>query len=815
MDDIKKNEEQQKINSYAENLIDKIKIENMHKRFVSRNQIFQNFIDLLNQYQNSCYEFSKPLKSKYLIIENASNSVIKLCNQLLTTIKLQNDIYCKFSNELNNLIKNNKNLSDNNEKKVYNDYTKLEKEYKNDKINSEKEKNQYNKDFAELEQYLKDSEEKNINNIDINIKNNDKTNNNNSNNNANNINNNNIKIDTKISKMVTNVKKNEKLYQDSIENLKKKKVKKNSKEKDILMLYQKYDEDFSNKIKEIIGKFIEFYKNLNESNRKLLEELDKAYKNINISKDIDGFINKVLNSNNKNIDEEIKYESYKPKYSIIPNSENKSENYKDLDINFRVTLFLKNKFKDICPDINLKEEEDKNILRKLSSKIFESKDVISDEDQKKILALLENKKNRDYLLVILSKQRSNSRFQKSVNIIRNMGEILKKILEYAEKENGYDHAKYCIILSQTFYSEEKDKKKKNYLFEFIKNNKWLTSTQFWEKMVDNMINKEIEINNNILGKAALEKETPEIRRVRISQVCLTQLITFSGNMVDFNLDKNDIKKIIDDNVKKYEIDESNANIIYESFEGAWKEYQKIKSNQISPENDDILYAKMKFSKLKSTNFDLIKKRPKINFDKIDKDELNKMYKEKERRHSISGIRNENYILKGVKVIDNIKKEFVVDELKLKSKAKSQNLIENTKKKKLSQSVMLAKTIKTKSEKIEPEDKKEKFKEKNEIKEENEDEEESNNINNNKDNNEEIKDNKIEKNIINEEINNNKDNNEEIKDNKIEKNIINEEIKKNEDKKNIDENKDKEDKKEKEDNKIEDKKEDIKDEIEQK
>ena len=106
----------------------------MHKRFVSRNQIFQNFIDLLNQYQNSCYEFSKPLKSKYLIIENASNSVIKLCNQLLTTIKLQNDIYCKFSNELNNLIKNIKNLSDNNEKKVYNDYTKLEKEYKNDKI---------------------------------------------------------------------------------------------------------------------------------------------------------------------------------------------------------------------------------------------------------------------------------------------------------------------------------------------------------------------------------------------------------------------------------------------------------------------------------------------------------------------------------------------------------------------------------------------------------------------------------------------------------------------------------------------------------
>ena len=42
-----------------------------------------------------------------------------------------------------------------------------------------------------------------------------------------------------------------------------------------------------------------------------------------------------------------------------------------------------------------------------------------------------------------------------------------------------------------------------------------------------------------------------------------------------------------------------------------KNIKKKKSNQISPENDDILYAKMKFSKLKSTNFDLIKKKPKI------------------------------------------------------------------------------------------------------------------------------------------------------------------------------------------------------------
>lgn len=64
-------------------------------------------------------------------------------------------------------------------------------------------------------------------------------------------------------------------------------------------------------------------------------------------------------------------------------------------------------------------------------------------------------------------------------------------------------------------------------------------------MTDYMIEKEIESNNKILGQEALDKETLEGKRDRYSQVCISQLLTFSENMIDFGLSKNDINKIME------------------------------------------------------------------------------------------------------------------------------------------------------------------------------------------------------------------------------------------------------------------------------
>ena len=137
------------------------------------------------------------------------------------------------------------------------------------------------------------------------------------------------------------------------------------------------------------------------------------------------------------------------------------------------------------------------------------------------------------IIVVLSNQRTKGRFERSWRLIYILGQILNKILQISEHEKNYEDVKHCIILSQTFFCSEKKTKNKYFLFEYIKNNKWLKSPKFWDEMTDYMIEKEIESNNKILGQEALDKETLEGKRERYSQVCISQLLTFSENMIDF------------------------------------------------------------------------------------------------------------------------------------------------------------------------------------------------------------------------------------------------------------------------------------------
>lgn len=106
-------------------------------------------------------------------------------------------------------------------------------------------------------------------------------------------------------------------------------------------------------------------------------------------------------------------------------------------------------------------------------------------------------KFRNYFIITLSKQRTKGRFQRGEKLIEDLAEILNFILDISEKEQNYEDAKNCIILSQTFYTEiiidKKTKQKyKRYLFDYIMDNKWLTSISFWAGIIDYMIQKEIK-----------------------------------------------------------------------------------------------------------------------------------------------------------------------------------------------------------------------------------------------------------------------------------------------------------------------------------
>ena len=224
-------------------------------------------------------------------------------------------------------------------------------------------------------------------------------------------------------------------------------------------------------------------------------------------------------------------------------------------------------------------EKKKYRLRFLCTKIFKIGPGVGfkPEEKNELIQFLNESSFKSYFLIILSRQRTKGRFQRSETLIHDLKEILEHILDIAEKEKDFDSVKNCIILSQTFYHEKKGKKKKKvYLFDYIKNNKWLKDLNFWEGIIDQMIQKEIKKNENINKKNNLV-ETEEQAKSRLSNIAFSQVLSYSNSMIEFMINKDDINKIVDFFVKKYGVEKEMAEAIYENIKNV---------PQIEEEDDD-------------------------------------------------------------------------------------------------------------------------------------------------------------------------------------------------------------------------------------
>ena len=156
-------------------------------------------------------------------------------------------------------------------------------------------------------------------------------------------------------------------------------------------------------------------------------------------------------------------------------------------------------------------------------------------------------------------QRTTGKFARSERLMQDLKDIVTQILEISEIENDYESVKNCIILSQTFYIDDKDHNK-IYLFESIIDNKWLTSTEFWYGVIECMIDQEFQKNESS-NKEINEKETEEEKAKRISNIAFSQVLPYTNNMLDFKMDKNVILEVINSFVEKYKIESDFAEAI--------------------------------------------------------------------------------------------------------------------------------------------------------------------------------------------------------------------------------------------------------------
>ena len=310
---------------------------------------------------------------------------------------------------------------------------------------------------------------------------------------------------------------------------------------------------------------------------------------------------KYLSSNKKQMNESKTVESNNKLKELIEENENNRRDEKlidlvqyqtDLEFNkckdkdefdlYALTVDTINKYidKDIFPNYNYINELNNYKEGQLLKRLFEEKGEIDKKTAQEFLDSLKDTSIHKSIFIVLSQLRTNSRFLRSKSLIELLGKGFNILLENAERKKLYENAKNCIILSQTYFYNDENKNKV-YIFELIKNNKWISSPNYWRGFIDFMIKKEFErfekvfpdLNFNIEQNINVTKRI----KTKLNDVVFSQLLTFTSNMIDFGIDKRIVVKIVDEFIEKYNyLSIKNIESLYSLISSDKEEIEKLR-----------------------------------------------------------------------------------------------------------------------------------------------------------------------------------------------------------------------------------------------
>ena len=685
----------------AEQYVEKLwgKIDFLHEKTLKEHSNLNIFSEIITKYQQALTDFSKSIdnikrKNSDIVDEKEKDNTIDLAiTNFKQALKSHVDEFKECSNHMKKSIINPiiKTIDDKytEEKELYYQYNKSKNLYNNSKINLEKAR-------KEFEASAKICESNIFNMIQSKYQ-------------ALNSEEDLVKYEERMKLSITSTKNLEDKYYKLLEDTNKARENEINKQKELLKFYQIINTDFYLKLNCIISYFIPMVKKMFTSILLSMDALDYRFKNINIQQDMNNFIEK--NKTDFKRDDPIPFIPYTPEADLTKNFAGiEKKELETLDINYQVISTMHQNFRDIRKDLNMIEEEKKYRLRFLCTQIFKIGPGISfnPKEKKELINLLKEPFYKSYFLVTLSKQRTKGRFQRSETLIKDLSDIIHNILDESQKNKDYESAKNCIILSQTFFHEKKNQKNQNdikkiYLFDYIKNYKWLQSLDFWEGIIEHMIQNEIAKNEEVNKKNNVINETQEDIKSRLSNIGFSQVLSYSNNMIEFKIEKKDITKIVDSFIKKYGIEESMAEAIYENIKNTspleedeedekyFKEYEEefqIKKNNMinndeeedDSSTDNIIEGRPRTLTITKQNEKMIIesrsksiKAKKTPYKNINKDNDNSIEKEKEKEKD-----NENKINKNVEEV-NVKGDYEIiednkiEDIKNNEKEKNKNI----------------------------------------------------------------------------------------------------------------------------------------------
>ena len=397
---------------------------------------------------------------------------------------------------------------------------------------------------------------------------------------------------------------------------------------------------YFNYLPEILAKDEVFYYNLinayvtllKKENKTISEEIKKFEDANNIEKkENKSEMKKLIEKYEKNkIEEKMKKFIQYPTNILFTDCKNK----KQFEVYFKsVDIIKKYVNKKIFPDYKYDDELNNFKMSELIRKLFSNKsEEINTNLKDTFNDLIENPSLYNTLFIILSKLRTNGTFSQSKALISLLGEGFEKVLINSKKNKLYENAKNIIILSQTYYYED-EKKEKIYIFEFIKNNKWLKKAKFWRNFINYMLDNDLKRFDKINEKD----------NFKLGEVVFSNLLTFASNMKSFEIDKRIIIKILDELFDKYNyVSEQNKQIIYQMI---------IQTN----EDDVNIYEELiRLRKEYDESLENNKDENKNNKDKINNNEIKEVKKDDKKVDNV----DEN---KKVDNIDGDKKHENIDD----------------------------------------------------------------------------------------------------------------------------------------------------------
>ena len=365
-----------------------------------------------------------------------------------------------------------------------------------------------------------------------------------------------------------------KIYLDSVKKANEIREESIERQKHLLYKYQSIEEDIGKSNTSFANLIFSFEKYEKESTEEIISDLQVLLNNLSINKRIKQLI--LDFKGNEKPEKTILFIHFP---STIKFDE--SDDKMTFEVYKNSVEFIKEKIQQEYPDYDEQFEKDKNDLRELLYKLFKEYDS---EKAKKIKEYLMNAKIHSYFLILLSKLRTNNRYEQDKIMIDFLGDILNNILDKSEQTNNYSNSKNCIILSETFYYNKGNEK--YYILEKIKNHKWLAKPDYWinygELMIDPELNKLLESHPDITKEDIFtnnpEKISKNIRK-KLSDIIYSQILPFVNNMKDFGISLKNIIEITEGILHKFDfLNDEEKDVVFSLISENKEEVDKLREN---------------------------------------------------------------------------------------------------------------------------------------------------------------------------------------------------------------------------------------------